>query len=101
MDKDKQLEIIRKRNIELTEEIEGLKKLLLEKDEAIKDSEKTVAELHRIKAEWETIIADLKEQKEKYVRLNKKAENMKSELLGIVEQSGVSVPWYKKIKYKI
>lgn len=75
----KQNELLRKRNNELSTELAEAKKEI----ERLKaDKSKLFEDLQNTEKEWKQIIADLKEQKEMYVVLNRQLVELKDELCG-------------------
>lgn len=101
MNKVKQLETIRKHNLELTHQLEEAKfeleynsKLNAEGYERAKD---LIDDLERIKKEWLFSIEELKHQKDKYTDLI----NDLCEIKKIMTDVGFKIPWYKKIINKL
>lgn len=77
----KQNELLRKRNEELSTELAEAKKEI-EKLKAAADKSKLFEDMQNTEKEWKQIIADLKEQKERYVVLNRQLVELKDELCG-------------------
>lgn len=77
----KQNELLRKRNEELSTELAEAKKEI-ERLKADADKSKLFEDLQNTEREWKQIIADLKEQKERYVVLNRQLVELKDELCG-------------------
>lgn len=101
MDRSKQIETIRKRNIELTEQLEDLRfKLEFNSqlnEEGYRQAKDLIDELEGIKQEWLLSLNDLNDKREKYSALIADLEEIKK----IMVSMGFKIPWYKKIINKI
>lgn len=100
MDKDKQIELVRKRNIELVQQLEDLKKNLnqeQEKSNEVTDEYKTykqlINELEKIKTEWLDSLNKLKQYEKEYSELISDLKLAKKSLKDI----GVKIPSRKKL----
>lgn len=69
MNKDKQIDLIRKRNIELNEQLEQLKKNLMSNNINMDYSEELLDNLEDIRITWENAIKDLDEKRNEYQAL--------------------------------
>lgn len=82
MDLEKRVELLRKRNIELQEENDGLKKEILRyTDEKVRYTE-LCGKLEKLKKEWENEIAEIKKQRIQYSSLLSDIKKIRSSLLG-------------------
>lgn len=84
MDILKENEILRKRNKDLSKSLEEAKAEIerLKELNADVERDKALADLKNIEKEWKEIVADLKEQKERYVALNQQLVELENELCG-------------------
>ena len=81
MDLEKRLELLRKRNMELQEENDGLKKKILRyTDEKVRYTE-LCGKLEELKKEWENEITEIKNQRVQYSSLLSDIKKIKSNLL--------------------
>ena len=97
MTSDKRIELLRKNNDKLMKQVydleaekKNLEQLLKNEEQKNNDKKLTV-----LQTEWEQSISDLKAAKEKYDILNYKTTKIKSIL------SGIKIPFYKRIFFKI
>ena len=82
MDLEKRVELLRKRNIELQEENDGLKKEILRyTDEKVRYTE-LCDKLEKLRKEWENEIAEIKKQRIQYSSLLSDIKKIRSSLLG-------------------
>lgn len=82
MDLEKRVELLRKRNIELQEENDGLKKEILRyTDEKVRYTE-LCGKLEKLKKEWENEIVEIKKQRTQYSSLLSDIKKIRSSLLG-------------------
>ena len=101
MDKKKQLELIRKRNIELSKQIDDLK-FKLEFDyqlnmEGYKRAKDLISDLERIKSDWMKVVEDLKEKEVEYSYLISELKMIRD----IMRNMGFKIPIYKKILLRL
>lgn len=101
MNKVKQLESIRKHNLELVHQLDEAKfeleynsKLNAEGYQRAKD---LINDLEKIKKEWLISIEELKHQRDKYADLIHDLYEIKKIMVDV----GFKIPWYKKIINKI
>ena len=97
MDRKKQIELVRKRNAELTKQIDDLK-FKLEFDnqlnmEGYKRAKDLILDLENIKSEWINVVNNLKEKDIEYSYLISELK----EIRNIMRNMGFKIPWYKKI----
>lgn len=97
MNKLKQIDIIRKRNAELTEELENMR-FKLEFDsqlntESYKYAKDLICDLEKIKSEWLEIIEDLNEKSVEYSYLISELKAVRD----VVRSMGFKIPMHKKI----
>lgn len=99
MDKQKQIELIRKRNYSLSEELENLKlKMDFDKElngQGYEDVKSLVSDLENIKTEWEQSLSELKVSQAKYDCLVSDLRTIRNEML-----KGIKMAWYKKLLFK-
>lgn len=82
MDLEKRVELLRKRNIELQEENDGLKKEILRyTDEKVRYTE-LCGKLEKLRKEWENEIVEIKKQRTQYSSLLSDIKKIRSSLLG-------------------
>lgn len=82
MDLEKRVELLRKRNIELQEENDGLKKEILRyTDEKVRYAE-LCGKLEKLRKEWENEIVEIKKQRTQYSSLLSDIKKIRSSLLG-------------------
>lgn len=82
MDLEKRVELLRKRNIELQEENDGLKKEILRyTDEKVRYTE-LCGKLEKLRKEWENEITEIKKQRTQYSSLLSDIKKIRSSLLG-------------------
>ena len=101
MDRSKQVEAIRKRNAELTKQLENARfelefnsQLNMKGYQHAKD---LISELEQIKQEWTLALDDLNDKREKYSLLIADLQEIKK----IMINRGFKIPWYKKIISKL
>ena len=97
MDKSKQIDTIRKRNIELTKQLDDIK-FQLEFNSQLnmngyKSANNLINELEKIKQDWLIVLEDLNDKRIKYSCLINDLQDMKK----IMVDMGFKIPWYKKI----
>jgi len=98
MDNNKQIELIRKRNIELNQQIDEMKKRLKEQSEqgiainSYTSANDLITDLERIKQEWLDSIRRLKECEEEYVSLINELKDVKK----MMKDIGFKIPLYRK-----
>lgn len=97
MDRSKQIDTIRKRNIELTKQLEDVK-FQLEFNSQLnmngyKKAKDLIVELEEIKQDWILAIKDLNDKRTKYSCLINELQDMKKNMIDM----GFKIPWYKKI----
>lgn len=95
MNDRKRIELLRKKNKQLTEELEGLRFAIKHKPDInnANDVDALVVELESIKDEWLTSLEELKKK-------NKESDNLITELKMVREQmslAGFRLPYHKKI----
>lgn len=97
MDRSKQIETIRKRNVELTQRLKDAEfklefnsQLNMEGYQRAKD---LICELEKIKEDWTMALNDLNDKREKYSNLISDLQEMKKIMISM----GFKIPWYKKL----
>lgn len=99
MDKKKQIDLIRKRNCSLSEELENLKlKMDFDRElngQGYEDVKSLVSDLENIKTEWEQSLSELKVSQAKYDCLVSDLKTIRNEML-----KGIKIAWYKKLLFK-
>ena len=97
MGKYKQIEAIRKRNAELTEQLDNARFELEHNSQlnmnGYQRAKDLIGELEAIKQEWIIALEDLNKRKEKYTLLIADLQEIKK----IMTKMGFKIPWYKKI----
>lgn len=100
MDKSKQIELIRKRNSNLTKQLEDLKnKLQLEQQINIdkkQRAEDLIVEIESLQTEWLGVLDDLKKKREEYQSLINDVKTMKKVLFQASLKS--KIPVSQKLK---
>ena len=100
MDKKKQLDIIRKRNSQLSEELDKLKfKIEFDMEfnqESFKEAKSLITELEEIKANWLSVIEELEKREMEYSQLIHELKEIKR----IMHSMGFKIPWYVKLVNK-
>ena len=101
MNRQKQIEIIRKRNTELSKQLDDVK-FQLEfnsqlNSEGYQRARDLIVDLEKIKQEWLIALDDLNDKREKYSYLISDLQEMKT----IMVNMGFKIPWYKKIANKL
>ena len=100
MDNIKRIEILRKKNQELQEQLDWvLKELDINNDETFREKEltgKLIEELESIKNEWTFEVNELKKYKDEYIALINELKEMKKIML----DGNITTPWYKKLFHK-
>lgn len=91
MDKDKQIELLRKRNIDLSKQLDNLKK----NDDA-DNYKQLISQLEDIKTEWTNSLNKLKEYENEYSELISELRIARKEIKSLLNKK----PWYMKIKHK-
>lgn len=97
MNKSKQIDMIRKRNVELTEQLEDMR-FQLEFNSQLntkgyQQAKDLIYDLEKIKHEWLSALDDLNNKREKYSELIADLQNIKN----IMTSRGFKIPWHKKI----
>lgn len=97
----KQIDTIRKRNAELTKQLDDLK-FKLDFNEQLnmngyKQAKDLIVDLEKIKQDWESSLADLNDKRNKYSELIVELQEIKN----IMNSMGFKIPWHKKIKHKL
>ena len=101
MGKEKQMDIVRKRNAELTKQLEDMK-FKLEFNSQLnmngyKQAKDLIGDLEKIKQDWLSAIEDLNNKREKYSNLIVDLQKIKN----IMIHRGFKIPWYRKIINKL
>lgn len=98
MNKDKKIDLMKKRNKSLTEQVETLQFELdyntSLNNEGFQRAKDLIVELEQLKARWEESIAELDKCRDEYESLIFELREMKK----IMKKAGFKIPWYKKIK---
>ena len=101
MNKTRQIDTVRKRNAELSKELDDLKfkldynsQLNMNGYQRAKD---LIGELEKIKQDWLSVLIDLENKKNQYDELIKDLQKIKS----IMTSMGFKIPWYKRLINKI
>lgn len=101
MNKLKQIDVIRKRNVELTKQLDDMRFMLefnsqlnMEGYQCAKD---LINDLEKIKHDWILALYDLNNKKEKLDCLITDLQTIKN----IMVNMGFKIPWYKKIINKL
>lgn len=101
MNTSKQMDIIRKRNTDLSKRLEELQFKLDYQNQLNTGSYKTakelITELNTIKDEWSRSLKILQKRDAEYQRLIEDLKNLRK----IMISNGIKMPWYKRIYYKI
>lgn len=97
MDRLKQIETVRKRNAELTKQLDNAR-FELEYNSQLnmkgyQCAKNLIAELEQIQREWMAALDDLNDKREKYSVLIAELQEIKK----IMISTGFRIPWYKKI----
>ena len=103
MNNVKQADVIRKRNAELTKQLEDLK-FQLEFNSQLnmkgyQNAKDLINDLEQIKRDWISALDDLNDKRMKYSELISDLQKIKN----IMASNGFKIPWYKKIinRFKI
>lgn len=100
MNKLKEVDMIRKRNVELTKQLDDMKFNLEFNSqlnmEGYKRAKDLIDDLERIKQGWSSALNDLNNKKTEYSNLIADLQEIKK----IMVNMGFKIPWYKKIKNK-
>ena len=101
MNKAKQMELIRKRNKELTEQLDDMR-FKLEFDSQLNSkgyqrAKDLIADLGKIKQDWLEALDDLNEKRTQYSFLIADLQSMKKVMCSM----GFKIPWYKKVINKL
>ena len=101
MNRLKQADMIRKRNAELSKQLDDMKfKLEYNSQlnmEGYKHAKDLIVELEQLKQEWKSSIDDLNDKREKYAELIAELRTIKN----IMKNMGFKIPWYKKLINKL
>lgn len=97
MDRAKQIDMVRKRNAELTKQLDDMR-FKLEFNSQLnmngyKKAKDLIVELEKIKQDWLIVLEDLNDKKTKYSCLINELQDMKKIMINM----GFKIPWYKKI----
>lgn len=95
MNVEKKIDLLKERNIELSNQVEDLRKKLDKKNEIPNHSD--IEELEDLKERWEESISNLKKYEEEYESLIARVK----ELLKEIKYSEFRIPWYKRMILKI
>lgn len=101
MNKSKQTDMIRKRNVELSKQLKDMEfKLEFNSQlnmEGYKNAKDLIVELEKIKQEWMASLDDLNNKKKSCADLIADLQEIKK----IMVSMGFKIPWYKKLINKI
>lgn len=101
MNTSKQIDIIRKRNVDLSQKLEDLQFKLDYQSQLNTGSYQTakelITELINIKDEWNKSLKILQDRDAEYQRLINDLKKLRK----IMISNGIKIPWYKRIFYKI
>ena len=98
MDNQKRIEILKKRNIALFNQLEDAKQKIqeLENVETDKDKlESLMSDVESLREQFAVAIEDLIKARDKYIALNKELAEIKQDF------HILSIPWYRKLFSKI
>lgn len=97
MNKNKQIELIRKRNSDLNKKLDDMQFQLQYNKElnqgSYQKAKDLIVELNSIKTEWQSALNELYEKQEKYQELINDLREMRDEMI----RNGFKRPWYKRI----
>lgn len=97
MNRQKQIDLIRKKNAELSKQLDDLRFKLESNTQLNIDgynkAKDLIVELEEIKQSWLESIEDLNNQREKYSILINDLQKIKN----IMVNRGFKIPWYRKI----
>ena len=101
MNKQKQIDLIRKKNAELSKQLDDMR-FKLESNtqlnmEGYKKAKDLIVELEEIKQDWLSTLYDLNNQRERYSDLINDLQKIKN----IMVSMNFKIPWYKKIINKL
>lgn len=101
MNNVKQVDMIRKRNAELTKQLDNLKfqlefnsQLNMKGYQSAKD---LISDLEQIKHDWMLALDDLNDKRMKYSELISDLQKIKN----IMVDNGFKIPWYRKVMNKL
>lgn len=101
MNKLKQADMIRKRNAELTKQLDDMRfKLEFNSQlnmEGYKHAKDLIDDLERIKKDWLSVLSDLDNKRIEYTNLINDLQSIKR----IMITRGFKIPWYKKFINKL
>lgn len=101
MNRSKKIDVIRKRNAELTDQLDDLRfKLEFNSQlnmDGYKHAKDLIDDLEKIKQDWTHALACLNNEKEKYSNLIADLQIIKN----IMKNRGFVIPWYKKLMNKL
>lgn len=101
MNRLKQVDVIRKRNAELTKQLDDLKFQLEFKSQlnmkGYQKAKELIDDLEKIKQDWTVALDDLNNKRIKYSNLIADLQTIKH----IMANRGFKIPWYNKIINKI
>ena len=100
MDRGKQIDLIRKRNTQLNEQLENAK-FALEYDrmlnrEGYKHAKDLIAELEDIKKRWTEALDDLKNKQDEYQMLVDDIKKLRDRMSAGVVGKVRKVPWFRR-----
>lgn len=101
MNKLKQVDVVRKRNAELTKQLDDMR-FKLEFDSQLnmqgyQRAKDLINDLEKIKHNWINALDDLNDKRAKYDCLINELQEMKKAMVSI----GFKIPWYRKIINKL
>ena len=86
------------KNATLNFELEELRAKLNERGRD-PEVEALVAKLQDSQEEFRAVINELKERRARYDKLLEEAKGIKKDMVRIMEENDVKIPWWKKLKY--
>lgn len=97
MNRQKQIDMIRRKNAELSKQLDDLR-FKLEYDSqlnsnAVERAKNLIDDLEKIKQDWLSTLNDLNNKREKYSELITDLQKIKN----IMVNRGFKIPWYKKV----
>lgn len=104
MDRGKQIDLIRKRNTQLNEQLENAK-FAFEYDrmlnrEGYKHAKDLIAELEDIKKRWTEALEDLKNKQDEYQMVVDDIKRLRDRMSDGVSDVG-KVPWFRRWFYRV
>lgn len=95
MNRKKRTDVIRKRNIELSAQLNELRQKLNEQPEA----QELISKLQKIERDWLNAIQELDKRRRRYDELIADMQAIKKAMINI--GFNVRIPWYKRLMRKI